>query len=284
MLGMPVVFDYPAALGMYRQGQVTSFRKAHKVLAAWRAQHTVRGQTAVDDFDMEAEDITHSAFDWRGYVANRPPPAIEQVVGEGITHVELRFLSRIDANTGGHRVDFLLYRADGSGCRLHPGSAKDAWLVLGPVATMWHIGAGTLGIAADQPIGPNAPPAPEGLGNAYRIISQHDRLSRRDAWWFLDHCTSLAEQAGWPRHSFRRNITDEREFAWVAYLGGGLGAAGVEILRAGVREVEVVWQGAPFHRAAYHIKMHDGVEYAHHPAERHPFDQSDGLRSINWAA
>ena len=97
-----------------RQQNKVSHKKAHEWL------NLLRGE--VDPNAQDALDMTHDArFDWQCYVASRPD--VNEVVGEGITKFEFRYLQVSDSNTHQRRSDFIVYRADGTCVRLHPSSS-----------------------------------------------------------------------------------------------------------------------------------------------------------------
>lgn len=63
-------------------------------------------------------------FPWKEYIAchaNAP-----YIIGEGVTHAVAEFIANTsDGNRGGQpRLDFVVYRSDGTYCRLHPGSKQ----------------------------------------------------------------------------------------------------------------------------------------------------------------
>jgi hypothetical protein len=70
-------------------------------------------------------------FPWKEYIACHNLG--HDVIGEGVTHAVAEFIEGTrDGNRGGQqRLDFVVYRCDGSYCRLHPGSkpSLDAKLV-----------------------------------------------------------------------------------------------------------------------------------------------------------
>ena len=74
-------------------------------------------------------------FPWKEYIAchDKAP----YIIGEGVTHAVAEFIANTrDANRGGQpRLDFVVYRSDGTYCRLHPGSKQslDARPIFSPV-------------------------------------------------------------------------------------------------------------------------------------------------------
>ena len=97
-----------------RQQNKVSHKKAHDWL------NLLRGE--VDPNAQDALDMSHDArFDWQCYVAFRPDAG--DVIGEGITKFEFRYLHVSDSNTHQRRSDFVVHRVDGTCVRLHPSSS-----------------------------------------------------------------------------------------------------------------------------------------------------------------
>lgn len=63
-------------------------------------------------------------FPWKEYIACHG--SASDIIGEGVTHAVAEFIEgTCDANQGGQqRLDFVVYRLDGTHCRLHPGTKK----------------------------------------------------------------------------------------------------------------------------------------------------------------
>ena len=63
-------------------------------------------------------------FPWKEYIACHA--AAPYIIGEGVTHAVAEFIANTsDGNRGGQpRLDFVVYRFDGTYCRLHPGSKQ----------------------------------------------------------------------------------------------------------------------------------------------------------------
>ena len=74
-------------------------------------------------------------FPWKEYIACHA--MARDIIGEGVTHAVAEFIENTrDANRGGQpRLDFVVYRSDGTYCRLHPGSKQslDARPIFSPV-------------------------------------------------------------------------------------------------------------------------------------------------------
>ena len=63
-------------------------------------------------------------FPWKEYIACHA--MAPDIIGEGVTHAVAEFIANTrDGNRGGQpRLDFVVYRSDGTYCRLHPGSKQ----------------------------------------------------------------------------------------------------------------------------------------------------------------
>ena len=70
-------------------------------------------------------------FDWRRYIACHKQAY--EIIGPGVTHACAEYIPQTnDSNRGNQeRLDFVVYRIDGSTCRLHPGktASKSAQLI-----------------------------------------------------------------------------------------------------------------------------------------------------------
>ena len=94
------------------------------------ARNTLDGMiTAGVDSDIN-RDLA-KWFDWRRYIACHK--RAYDIIGPGVTHARAEYISQTnDPNRGNQeRLDFVIYRTDGSTCRLHPGktASKDAQLI-----------------------------------------------------------------------------------------------------------------------------------------------------------
>jgi len=260
-------------------------RTAHTKLAEWRARHTLPVGENTDvpahfhGYSREYEDITDDEFDWRGYVCNRAPELVREVVGPGVGRVELRFLATYDWNLMQNRCDFVLFRVDGSGVRLHPSSKKDAVPVIAVNPAVWFIGGGAVGPIGE--VGWANPDAPQ--GQVFREVSQHDHVSQKEAQAFLLRKVMRAEENHWRFGEFTQDITDQRTFPWIAYIAGFRQDVGIALLRREVTKVMVVWQGRPYHRAAFYIETADGGRYLHSPDAKDMLDAA-AIDSIYWHA
>ena len=111
-----------------RQGAPRSLHKLARDALNKISQKTVYSDENLDKW-----------FHWIPYVAAHA--SSDEIVGPGITHAMARFLppeiAPRDPNRGGApRCDFCFIRADGSVCRVHPGSKpkEDARLII------YHVG------------------------------------------------------------------------------------------------------------------------------------------------
>ena len=95
----------------------TPRRSLHKL--AREALNTIAAAGADSDV---ARDLD-AWFPWREYLALHENAVV--IIASGITHAVAEFIDVRDPNRGGQaRLDFVFYRADGSYCRLHPGTTK----------------------------------------------------------------------------------------------------------------------------------------------------------------
>ena len=130
--------------------------------------------------DSELDKNLDGWFPWKEYIACHNRAA--DIVGPGVTHASAEFIEGTrDANRGGQqRLDFVLYRLDGTHCRLHPGTkqANDAAPVFssdGRVATE-HLPARIQWSALPQ------------LPFTYELawtIPKIDQMGKKDAYRFL---------------------------------------------------------------------------------------------------
>ena len=92
---------------------------------------------------------------WRTYVCSHPKA--REIISSGIVRFEGRFLNSAEPNRqvlclpapyGDYRFDFVAVRKDGSAARLHPGSRRDAEVVVGRYQDWLLPGASTPGVAS----------------------------------------------------------------------------------------------------------------------------------------
>ena len=85
--------------------------------------------------DSTASKDLDDWFPWKEYIACHA--MAPDIIGEGVTHAVAEFIANTrDGNRGGQpRLDFVVYRSDGTYCRLHPGSKQslDARPIFSPV-------------------------------------------------------------------------------------------------------------------------------------------------------
>jgi hypothetical protein len=124
-------------------------RKAHAFLEQWRSENP-RG--ALDP------TLRRDIFDWAGYVANhRDRQAIFDRGRQRITKFAIQRIDVVmDTNTKETRVDFWMTGDDGMVVRAHPGTKREAKLVV----TTWMRGNPVKGSAVHDV----APPLPAGKG------------------------------------------------------------------------------------------------------------------------
>ena len=163
---------------------VATLRDAEKARTPQRSLHKLARETLNTitnaGVDSELDKNLDGWFPWKEYIAchNLAP----DIVGPGVTHAIAEFIEGTrDANRNGQqRLDFVLYRLDGTHCRLHPGSKKanDAAPVFssdGRVATE-HLRARLQWSALPQ------------LPFTYELawtIPKIDQMGKKDAYRFL---------------------------------------------------------------------------------------------------
>ena len=95
----------------------------------------------------------HLGFPWPSYVACHA--RADDIIGSGIVRASAEFIAAThDPNRGGQpRLDFVFYQADGSYCRLHPGSRPggDAKPVFFACRHATELPAASSGHATEQP-------------------------------------------------------------------------------------------------------------------------------------
>ena len=121
-------------------------------------------------------------FPWRSYVACHKDA--HAVIGSGITLAKAEFMDGTsDGNRGGQlRLDFVLYRTDGTICRLHPGTNSR-----GDAKPIYRSSPAT-GLATEQTSTGNdltsLPANPYTYEDAVRV-PQVDRMSKSEAYRLL---------------------------------------------------------------------------------------------------
>ena len=121
-------------------------------------------------------------FPWRSYVACHENA--HDIIGSGITLAVAEFIDGTkDANRGGQsRLDFVLYRADGTYCRHHPGSTKRG------DAKPIFLSSSAKDPATEQISTRNELSSLPAIPYTYKdaaLIPQVDRMGKRDAYRIL---------------------------------------------------------------------------------------------------
>ena len=163
--------------------------------AAMRPRRNLQ-QLARDALNAIAEAGVHSTantnldewFPWREYIACHAKAPV--IIGAGVTHAVAKFIDGTrDGNRDGQaRLDFFVYRSDGTYCRLHPGSTRklDAKLVFGTVSQAPNTDAPVMGAVdpATERIHMTVPQIP--LTYDYcSTIPQVDHIGKKDAYRLL---------------------------------------------------------------------------------------------------
>ena len=97
----------------------------NKVHRSRRSLHRLARDT-LNNITLAGHDtnLEDQWFLWRSYVACHDNAVL--IIGTGVTKATAEFIEgTTDPNRGGQqRLDFVIYRSDGTYCRLHPGSTK----------------------------------------------------------------------------------------------------------------------------------------------------------------
>ena len=144
-------------------------------------------------------------FPWKEYIACHSMAS--DIIGPGVTHATAEFIDGTrDPNRGGQqRLDFVVYRVDGTHCRLHPGSkrANDARPVYSSVPAGQSL--------ATEPTPPrsrwSALPANPFTYELASTIPRIDQIGRRDA------CRILREA-----HLGPLPTTSDARFKWWLFV------------------------------------------------------------------
>jgi hypothetical protein len=284
-----VALDIEFALRIWRNNwnTVVSAKSAHKVLHSMRRDLTVPGDNPAASlgFSEETVDLTETQdFNWRGYVCNRKSEEqLRELVGEGITRFELRFLTLAwDTNLKQARCDFVAHRVDNTCVRFHPSATGDTVPVIGRLAD-WcaqvHPTALMDRVIVHPPDAPQGEIARASEHNSYfRNISQSDVIGKKTAQEFLD-TASRVWQEGHRDQKFTTELTSQASFPWTLYLSST--PWGRQMYEDGVSEVHLVWLGDPHNTAAFYVLMTDRQAFVIHPG-RHPPVSSDAVQCIQW--
>ena len=206
-------------LGDHRR-EAVSWKQAHAFLTQMRDAH---GSTMLqqDLHDMTDEDT----FNWRAYLANRPGTE-DLLRGAHVWQFAFVWTRAWDPNRKQHRGDFLVRLTDGRDIRLHPQSKKnsDGAHEAIPVEGKWEHWA--LNSPPDgeeiRPLGVLAPLQDQTVHaqptRTYQGGSQADMVSPQAAKNFLEQVVAAWKALPHPRGTFRRDITDGREFDWHSFL------------------------------------------------------------------
>lgn len=106
-------------------GDKVAHKTAHKWLHRWRDDH---GHGKGGEITKWEEDWTGQAG-WREYISHRDDADI--IIGTGIVKFTVNFLSVYDQNMKQPRCDFIVWHADGNGCRIHPAQQKTGHVCVG---------------------------------------------------------------------------------------------------------------------------------------------------------
>ena len=122
-------------------------------------------------------------FPWKAYIACHA--MAPDIIGEGVTHAVAEFIAHTrDGNRGGQpRLDFVVYRSDGTYCRLHPGSKQslDAKPIFSPIMSSVDHATERIPAMIQWAALPRIP----FTYNYCSAIPQVDRIGKKDAYRLL---------------------------------------------------------------------------------------------------
>ena len=136
----------------------------------------------MDDANVGASEHIGTWSDWKTYIANHEPDVISDI---GIVRLTCEFIANMsDPNRGGMcRCDFVVYSADGSFWRLHPGGrgADAAPVYFEPQALAEQV------LESTEPVEWTAAELwrnnlPHTYGDAMRLAPQVDRVGKKEVW------------------------------------------------------------------------------------------------------
>ena len=106
-------------------GEKLAHKVAHKWLHKRRHDH---GHGKGGEITKWEEDWTDQPG-WREYISHRHDA--DTIIGTGIVKFTINFLSFHDQNMMQSRCDFIVWRTDGTGCRIHPAENKPGHVCVG---------------------------------------------------------------------------------------------------------------------------------------------------------
>ena len=109
-----------ADIAMFRNSEKrqTPLRSLHKLARAALNAITEAGPSSSMNKNL------HDWFPWMPYIACHE--SATDIIGPGVTHAIAEFVegTRDPNQYGQPRLDFIIYRIDGTRCRVHPGTKK----------------------------------------------------------------------------------------------------------------------------------------------------------------
>ena len=169
----------------------------------------------------DAADVIYQIYDkfrWREYISLHTQ--YDKIIGCGITaaHLETIANTRDPNRAGSARVDYVIYRADNTCCRVHPGNKpqNDAQLYFADISSCYR----ALQVHEVQPANPMT-------FRATMQIPMNDKIGKAEAWRQLsERDTSLID------------VTEHDPFKWWLFLSN-LGDKTEKAFGDGITSVQV---------------------------------------------
>ena len=249
--------DIPSIRMLHRTGTQT----AHAYLSMLRSTHTAPGE-------IDLSDISPSVFDWRLFLAWHPEN--EVIIGEGVVRFTFeRFQFIKDPNLPGGRCDFVVWRVNGSQCRLHPPAKGRTISIFGNIE-WWRRGKTSPPPDAEQAgaLEPGHFQWPRTTAEFLRLVKPVDVLKRTALQQFL----SAYGATLWKSWHLQQEITNTvieytvntktgpclHSFVWWRWLAGRPPQEIGRIIGSGsIQKVEIIWQNDK-RRWNLHFTMDDG--------------------------
>ena len=270
---VPIVFTAAEAEEVDRTAKRMSHKTAHAFLAECRLE-----MGAVNGWDPTefARDLTEQdKFNWRLYLGTHPERRL--VVGDGVVSFWGVVLNTFDSNTRTARFDFVVRRADGSACRLHPGQSGhgvpaygqlESWVSHTTLQLFPDAGPAAAPAGAAPPGGAPCAAPPGGQQRAAGIvrapggfgpIHQVDLGGRGRGREILHRLFEEWRDSPHPRNRFARNLTMEARDGNMAWTWPTLLAAlpSCAPLASEVEEFWLAWLESA-DRPAFWFRLHDG--------------------------
>ena len=256
------VTDLDARSALLTLDDISSWRGNITCKRAHDWLHATRDKAARQP--TESIDLSEHPL-WRTYICSHPKA--REIILNGIVRFEGRFLNSLEPNRqvlclpapyGEHRFDFVAVRKDGTAARLHPGSRRDAEVVVGRYQDWLLPDASTLGVASvSTPASSTgassagaARGAPVGIaerGVVYSNYSQVDVMSSQTALRHIMDKIHSYRKGGGQDEQLQEDLMDGAltpgGFEWHRFFMGR--PWGLKLWTEHVTSLHLVWRGAP---------------------------------------